>query len=313
MKILLLGADGQVGFELQRTLAPLGEIAPCTRKGILPGNAPCMQVDLALPNSVLAAIETSAPDWIVNAAAWTAVDRAEDDEQAARRANTDALALIGEAAVRRGARVLHFSTDYVFAGDGRRPYTEDDATGPLSAYGRGKLAGEHALRSSGAAHLIVRTAWVYAARGHNFLRSMLRLAGERDQLAVVDDQHGCPTPARLIAEVCAQMIARHANTPADQRAALEGLFHLVSRGQTSWHGFASSIFERAHRAGLIARVPEVAPITSAAYPTRAPRPAWSVLDTTRVRGVYDIHLPHWQHGLDAVIGELAAVRSGVRG
>jgi dTDP-4-dehydrorhamnose reductase len=313
MKFLLLGADGQVGFELQRALAPLGEIAPCTRKGILPGNAPCMQVDLAMPNSVLSAIDTSAPDWIVNAAAWTAVDRAEDEEVAARRVNSDALGLIGEAAARRGARVLHFSTDYVFAGDAQRPYAEDDPTAPLSAYGRSKLAGEHALRSSGAAHVIVRTAWVYAARGHNFLRSMLRLAAERDQLAVVNDQHGCPTPARLIAAACAQMIARHANAPEEHRAPLEGVFHLVSRGQTSWFGFATTIFERAHRAGLIARIPEIAPITSAAYPTRAPRPAWSVLDTTRLRSTYDIHLPHWQHGLDAVIGELAAMRTAATG
>lgn len=309
MKILLLGADGQVGFELHRALAPLGEIAPCTRKGILPGNTPCMQVDLALPNSVLAAIETSTPDWIVNAAAWTAVDRAEDEEQAARRVNADALALIGEAAARRGARVLHFSTDYVFAGDGQRPYAEGDPTGPLSAYGRSKLAGEHALCASGAAHLIVRTAWVYAARGHNFLRSMLRLAAEREHLAVVSDQHGCPTPARLIAETCAQMIARHTHAADGQAAALEGVFHLVSRGQTSWHGFATTIFERAHRAGLIAKIPEVAAITSAAYPTRAPRPAWSVLDTSRLRNIHHIHLPHWQHGLDAVIGELAAMRA----
>jgi dTDP-4-dehydrorhamnose reductase len=309
MKILLLGADGQVGWELHRALAPLGELSVTTRKGVLPGNAPCMQVDLALPNSVLGAIDSAAPDWIVNAAAWTAVDRAEDEPDAALRANGDALALIGAAAVRHGARVLHFSTDYVFAGDAARPYREDDATGPLSAYGRSKLAGEKALRASGAAHVIVRTAWVYAARGHNFLRTILRLSAERTRLTVVADQHGCPTPARLIADASAQMIARHAQTGADQRAALEGVFHLVSRGQTSWHGFATAIVERALRAGLIDRAPEVAAVTSGAFPTRAPRPAWSVLDTSRLRETYGIHLPHWQQGLDAVIGELVAARS----
>lgn len=308
MRFLLLGADGQVGFELARTLAPLGEVAPATRKGVVPGNATCLQVDLALPNTVQAAIDAVQPDWIVNAAAWTAVDRAEDEPDAARRANGDALAVIGEAARARGARVLHFSTDYVFSGEGARPWREDDPTGPLGVYGLSKLDGERALASSGAAHLVFRIAWIYAARGQNFLRTMLRLAAERERLAVVDDQHGCPTPARLVAEACAQAIARHAATPADERARLEGVFHLACRGQTSWHGFAVALLERAQRAGLLARMPEVVPIRSAAFPTRARRPAWSVLDTQRARDTFGLHLPHWQVGLDAVIGELAAAR-----
>jgi dTDP-4-dehydrorhamnose reductase len=308
MKLLLLGADGQVGFELQRALAPLGELAVATRKGVVPGHATCLQVDLALPGTVRAAIESVQPDWIVNAAAWTAVDRAEDEPEAAARVNGEALATIGEAAARRGARVLHYSTDYVFSGEGTRPWREEDATGPLSAYGRGKLAGEQALADSGASHLILRTAWVYGARGSNFLRTMLRLAAERERLTVVDDQHGCPTPARLIAAASALAIARHAVADPESRAGMEGVFHLVCRGQTSWHGFASILLERAHRAGLIARLPDVLPIRSSAFPTRARRPAWSVLDTSRFRETFGLHLPHWKQGLDSVIGELAAAR-----
>jgi dTDP-4-dehydrorhamnose reductase len=308
MKILLLGADGQVGFELQRALAPLGELAVATRKGVVPGHATCLQVDLALPGSVQAAIESVQPDWIVNAAAWTAVDRAEDDPEAAARINGEALAIIGAAAARHGARVLHYSTDYVFSGEGSRPWREDDATGPLSAYGRGKLAGEQALAASGAAYLVLRTAWVYGARGGNFLRTMLRLAAERERLTVVDDQHGCPTPARLVAAASALALARHAAADAASQARMEGIFHLVCRGQTSWHGFATALLERALRAGLIARIPEVLPVRSSAFPTRARRPAWSVLDTTRFRDAFGLHLPHWQQGLDTVIGELAAAR-----
>lgn len=308
MRILLLGADGQVGFELLRTLAPLGEVAAATRKGVVPGNTSCLHVDLALPNTMLAAIDSVQPDWIVNAAAWTAVDRAEDEPEAARRANGDALSVIGEAARARGARVLHFSTDYVFSGEGARPWREDDPTGPISAYGLSKLDGERALAASGADHLVFRIAWIYAARGQNFLRTMLRLAAERERLTVVDDQHGCPTPARFVAEACAQALARHAATAADARASIEGVFHLACRGQTSWHGFAVALLERAHRAGLLARMPEIVPVRSAAFPTRARRPAWSVLDTTRVRESFGLHLPHWQVGLDAVIGEIAAAR-----
>lgn len=308
MKLLLFGADGQVGFELLRTLAPLGEVVPATRKGVVPGNAVCLRVDLGRPDSLSAAIDAAQPDWIVNAAAWTAVDRAEDEPDAARRANADALAVIGEAAARRGARVLHYSTDYVFSGEGSRPWREDDPTGPLSAYGQSKLDGERELAASGARYLVFRIAWIYAARGHNFLRTMLRLAAERDRLAVVDDQQGCPTPARFVAEATAQAIARHsAAAPAD-RMRLEGIFHLACRGQTSWHGFAVALLERALRAGLVVRMPEVAPIRSADFPTRARRPAWSVLDTARLRDAFGLHLPHWQQELDAVIGELAAAR-----
>jgi dTDP-4-dehydrorhamnose reductase len=308
MRFLLLGADGQVGFELARTLAPLGEVVPATRRGVVPGNATCLQVDLALPNTVQAAIEAVGPDWIVNAAAWTAVDRAEDEPDAARRANADALAVIGEAARARGARVLHFSTDYVFSGAGSRPWREDDPTGPLGVYGLSKLDGERALAASGAAHLVFRIAWIYAARGQNFLRTMLRLAAERERLTVVDDQHGCPTPARFVAEACALAIARHAASAPGASAALEGVFHLACRGQTSWHGFAVALLERAHRAGLLPRVPDVVPIRSAAFPTRARRPTWSVLDSSRARDAFGINLPHWQVGLDAVVGELAAAR-----
>jgi dTDP-4-dehydrorhamnose reductase len=194
---------------------------------------------------------------------------------------------------------VHFSTDYVFDGRGSRPYREDDPTAPLGAYGRSKLAGEVALRESGCAHLILRTAWVYAARGHNFLRTMLRLARERDELRVVDDQHGAPTPARLIAAATALILAGHAGDAC-------GTFHLTAAGACSWHAFAAALLQRAADSGLIARMPRVVPIATADYPTRAARPAYSVLDTARLRSAFGLHLPAWQSGLDDVIGELAA-------
>ncbi len=195
MKILLLGANGQVGFELQRALAPLGGMTAATRSGKLPGNVDCLRVDLADTDSLAHALDSAQCDIVVNAAAYTAVDHAEDEPELAGRINGDALAQIGAWAARSGALVLHYSTDYVFDGQGTRPYREDDAPAPLGVYGASKLAGEIALRDAGCDHLIVRTAWVYAARGHNFLRTMLRLGEERDRLTVVDDQHGAPTSA----------------------------------------------------------------------------------------------------------------------
>ncbi|WP_257387770.1 SDR family oxidoreductase, partial [Tahibacter caeni] len=197
MKILLLGANGQVGFELQRSLAPLGDVVPATRSGTLPGALPCERADLHDADALRALCERVAPRLVVNAAAHTAVDRAEDEEALVQQANGAAPGVLGAWAAANGAAVVHYSTDYVFDGSGLRPYREDDATAPLGAYGRSKLAGEQALRDSGAEFLNFRTAWVYAARGANFLRTMLRLARERERLGVVADQRGAPTPARL--------------------------------------------------------------------------------------------------------------------
>lgn len=307
-RLLLLGANGQVGFELLSHLAPLGEVVATTRSGTLPGAIACEALDLADEGEAAALIARIRPDCVVNAAAYTAVDRAEDEPDAAQRGNAGALAEIGTAAKACGALVVHYSTDYVFAGDGARPYREDDATGPQSVYGRSKLAGEQLLARSGVDHLIFRTAWVYGARGHNFLRTMLRLAGERDRLGVVDDQRGAPTPAALIAAVTAQVVGQCLRTPPARRSALGGVHHLASAGETSWHGFAGAIFARALAAGLIQRAPVVDPIATGAFPARAKRPAYSVLDTTRLRDTFGVHLPSWQSGLDRVIADLAARR-----
>ena len=297
MRILLLGANGQVGHELRRSLAPLGEIIATTRSGHLEEGSPCETADLDEPDSLGGLVERIAPDWVVNAAAYTAVDRAESEVDAAFRVNAESPGVLAVACARRGAKLVHYSTDYVFPGDGSRPYREDDATSPLGVYGASKLAGEEAIRTADAAHLIFRTAWVYASHGHNFLRTMLRLGAEREELRVVADQVGTPTPAALIADVTAQIMARS--------ALATGTFHLTAEGQASWHGFATAIFEGAHRRGLLAWRPRVVPITTADYPTPAKRPSYSRLDTTALRQSFGIALPDWQQGLEDVLDRLA--------
>ncbi len=297
MKILLLGANGQVGFELARSLAPLAELHAATRAG-----ERGVRVDLANPETLDAALHAVAPDIVVNAAAYTAVDRAEDESNLADRVNHWALTVLGAWAARTGALVVHYSTDYVFDGAGDRPYREGDATAPLGVYGSSKLAGELALRDSGCDHLILRTAWVYAARGQNFLRTMLRLARERDELRIVNDQRGAPTSARLIAAATALALARN----LDSDSALLGTYHLSAAGECTWFDFALALLQRAVAAGIIERCPRVVPIATSEYPTRARRPAYSVLDTAQFRAVFGLNLPSWQSGLDAVIGELSA-------
>ena len=305
MKILLLGANGQVGFELQRALAPLGDLIPATRSGKLPGGADCLAADLNDAESLAHALESTQCDLIVNAAAYTAVDRAEDEEPFAQRANADALGEIGAWALRHNALVVHYSTDYVFDGQAARAYREDDPTGPLGVYGRTKLAGEQSLRSSGCDYLILRTAWVYGARGQNFLRTMLRLAREHERLTVVDDQHGAPTTSKLIAASTAAMLARWlAVADRRERARYNGTYHLAAAGETTWCGFARAIVTGAARAGLLERMPEVAAIRTADFPTKARRPAYSVLNTSKLRERFDLHLPDWQTGLDDTLAEL---------
>ena len=297
MRILLLGANGQVGHELRRSLAPLGKIIATTRSGRLEEGSPCEIADLDKPESLDGLVERIAPDWLVNAAAYTAVDRAESEIDAAFRANAESPGVLAAACARRGAKLVHYSTDYVFPGDGSRPYREDDATSPLGVYGASKLAGEDAIRTAHAAHLILRTAWVYASHGHNFLRTMLRLGAQHEELRVVADQVGTPTPAALIADVTAQIMTRS--------AVATGTFHLTAEGQASWHGFATAIFEGAHRRGLLARRPRLVPIATADYPTPAKRPSYSRLDTTALRQSFGIALPDWQQGLENVLDRLA--------
>jgi dTDP-4-dehydrorhamnose reductase len=297
VKILVLGANGQVGFELARALVPVGHVIAATRN-----DAGTLRADLANPDSLAAALDEACADVVVNAAAYTAVDRAEDEPDLADRINARAVVEIGAWAKRNGKRVVHYSTDYVFDGASKPPYREDDPTAPLGAYGRSKLAGEVALRASGARHLIVRTAWVYAARGHNFLRTMLRLSRERDELRIVCDQTGAPTPARLIADATAAMLRQWI---AEDDARRDGTYHVVSAGQCSWFDFAGAIVEGAAARGLIERRPRLVPIPTADYPTRARRPAYSVLDTSKAAAAFGLQLPDWRVGLDSVLDALA--------
>jgi dTDP-4-dehydrorhamnose reductase len=297
MKILLFGANGQVGTELRRSLAPLGDVVATTRSGTLPDGAPCVAADLGVPESLPALIETIAPDIVVNAAAYTAVDRAEGERAQAFRINAEAPGVIARACAARGAWLVHYSTDYVFDGSASRPYREDDPVAPLGVYGASKYAGEQAIGDSGARHLILRTAWVYAAHGHNFLRTMLRLASERDVLRVVADQVGCPTPAGLLADSTTQLLAL---LPAQSTT-----LHLTGTGQTSWHGFAEAIIDGAQARGLIARGPRVDAIATRDYPTPAARPAYSVLDTGRIAREFGVQPPAWQDGLGNVLDEIA--------
>ena len=306
MKLLLLGATGQVGHELRTALAPLGEVIAATRGGQLADGTPCLRADLADARSLAEALDTAQAAVVVNAAAYTAVDRAEDEPELAERINHRALGEIGAWAAHYGARVVHYSTDYVFDGSAARPYREDDPTAPLGVYGRTKLAGEEAVRASGAAHLIFRTAWVYAAHGHNFLRTMLRLAGEREELRVVADQIGAPTPARWIAGVTAAAIARWHAAGEAGAADLAGTYHLVAGGQCSWYDFAAAIVHGAAARGLLARAPRMLPITTADYPTRARRPAYSVLDCTKLKTAFGLESSGWPVGLDEILDELAA-------
>ena len=280
-----LGGNGQVGRELRRSLLPLGELVVATRDG---GDADAA-ADFDAPASLAVLIEQTAPEVVVNAAAYTAVDKAETDAAAAFRINAEAPAAIAQACVDTGALLVHYSTDYVFDGNATRPYREDDATAPLGVYGASKLAGEQAIRASGARHAILRTAWVYAAHGKNFLLTMLWLANERDELRVVADQIGAPTPAAWIADATAEIIRRGVMA--------SGTWHLVADGETSWHGFAEAIVDEAHALGLIARKPRVVAIPTADYPTPARRPAYSVLDTTRLQRDFGVAPPDWRDGL----------------
>jgi dTDP-4-dehydrorhamnose reductase len=299
MRILLFGGNGQVGTECRRSLAPLGELVVATRNGQLQDGTACEMADFDRPAALADLIGRIAPDVVVNAAAYTAVDRAESEPDAAFRANAEAPRRIADACARRNALLLHYSTDYVFDGRGTRPYRERDPTAPLGVYGTSKLAGEQAVRDSGARHMIFRTAWVYATHGSNFLRTMLRLAAERDELRVVADQVGSPTPAVLIADVSAKVL---------QRPPLQsGTWHLTASGDTSWCGFAEAIIDGAHARGLIERRPQITPITTADYPTPAARPAYSVLDTSALQRDFDLCLPSWQDGLGNILDEIAGM------
>lgn len=289
MRILLLGGKGQVGTELRRSLAPLGDLVITTRDGTLPDGAPAVALDLSDLHSIAPLVSRVRPDVVVNATAYTAVDRAEDQPELAHRINAEAPRALAAACAAHDAVLVHYSTDYVFDGTAARPYRDDDPTSPLGVYGSSKLAGEQAIGAGGARHLILRTAWAYATHSENFLRTMLRVGAERDELRVVSDQVGSPTPAWLIADVTAAILA--------QGIGQSRVRHLVCAGETTWHGFAEAIFAQALLAGLIEREPRVLPITTADYPTPARRPAYSVLDTSLLQAEYGISIPHWRQAL----------------
>ncbi|WP_409313965.1 dTDP-4-dehydrorhamnose reductase [Pseudomonas putida] len=293
--VLLLGANGQVGWELQRALAPLCTLTVCNRQ----------DADLTNPVALESLIERILPDVIVNAGAYTAVDKAESDVANARRVNADAVATLARAASKAGAWFVHYSTDYVFDGHGTEPFVESSPTGPLGVYGQTKLEGEDAIRQSGCHHLILRTSWVYAARGHNFPKTMLRLAKEREALNVVADQLGAPTSAELIADVTALMLQRLAQD-AELASTASGTYHLVASGYTSWYGFAQFIFDEAIKAGAtLAATPErVTPISSAQYPTPARRPLNSRLANGKLQQTFGLVLPHWEYHARRMVNEL---------
>lgn len=294
MKILLLGKNGQVGWELQRSLAPLGNLLA------LDSRSQDYCGDLNDLQGLAATVQRFAPDVIVNAAAYTAVDKAESEPERALRVNAEAPAVLAAEALKLNAVLVHYSTDYVFAGDGDAPWQEGDPVGPLSVYGATKLAGEQAIQSSGCSHLIFRTSWVYAARGNNFAKTMLRLAQERDSLNVIDDQFGTPTGADLLADVTA-----HAIRAIRQEPQLGGIYHLAAAGETTWYRYARFVLEQAQAAGIKLNVAPAAvgAIATTAYPTPAKRPGNSRLNTQKLQNAFALRLPEWQAGVARMLIE----------
>lgn len=295
MKILLTGKNGQVGFELQRALAPLGEIVAVDQ-------ADC---DLANPEAIRALVRAVQPGIIVNPAAHTAVDKAESEPALAQAINGIAPGVFGEEGAKIDALVVHYSTDYVFEGSQAGCYAEDDAPDPRSVYGQTKLAGERALQASGAKCLIFRTSWVFGAHGANFAKTMLRLAAERTAMKVVADQFGAPTSAALIADVTAQVLGQYLRRPASAEFPY-GLYHLVAGGRTNWHEYAQTVVSAAQAAGKPLRLgpDSIQAITTAEYPLPAPRPANSCLDTSKLQETFGLCLPDWRQGLDHVMTQL---------
>jgi len=294
MKILLLGKNGQVGWELQRSLAPLGQMVALDRH-----LADGLSGDLSNLESLRATIRQVKPDVIVNAAAYTAVDKAESETELADRVNGTASGVMAEEAAASGAWLVHYSTDYVFSGQGVTPWQETDAVAPVNRYGSSKLAGEHAIIASGCKHLIFRTSWVYGARGNNFAKTMLRLARDRETLNVIADQIGAPTGADLIADVSALAIQKVLSRPE-----LAGLYHLAAAGEVSWHGYASHVIDFAKAQGEELAVTAVNPIETTAYPTPARRPLNSRLNTQKLRDNFSLHLPDWQSGVTRMLREV---------
>jgi dTDP-4-dehydrorhamnose reductase len=295
MNILLFGKGGQVGWELQRSLAVLGNVTA------LDHDSTDHCGDFSNPEGIAATVRALRPDVIVNAAAHTAVDKAESEPELARLLNATTPGVLAREAAALGAWLVHYSTDYVFDGSGTRPWVETDTPAPLSVYGRTKLEGEQLVQQSGAKHLILRTSWVYATRGGNFAKTMLRLAQERERLTVIDDQWGAPTGAELLADVTAHAIRHLQQRPQDA-----GLYHLVAGGEVTWNGYAKFVIEHANKAQSAIKIvaKEVAPVPTSAFPTPAARPHNSRLDTSRLQATFGLTLPHWQAGVERMLTEI---------
>ena len=295
MNILLLGKGGQVGWELQRSLSVLGQVTA------LDFDSQELCGDFANPEGVRDTVRQLRPQVIVNAAAHTAVDKAESEPEFARLLNATTPGLVAEEAARLGAWLVHYSTDYVFDGSGTRPWVETDTPAPLSVYGATKLEGEQRIQQSGCQHLILRTSWVYAARGGNFAKTMLRLGQERERLTVIDDQWGAPTGADLLADVTAHAIRHLQHRPQDG-----GLYHCVAAGETTWHSYAKFVLENASKAQQAIKIiaKEVAPVPTSAFPTPAKRPHNSRLATAKLQTTFGLQLPHWQTGVARMLAEI---------
>jgi dTDP-4-dehydrorhamnose reductase len=298
MRVLITGTSGQIGWELARAFPAGWSVIPITRA----------EIDLAHPETIAPAIRRHLPDVIVNAAAYTAVDRAEIEPELAHRVNAESVGVLAHEAKSCGAAIVHFSTDYVFDGTGRTPYTPDDQPNPQSVYGHSKLAGERALLESGASHLILRAAWVYALRGRNFLLAILRQAALKPELRVVNDQVGAPTWARCVAQASSEIITRHLAGGERNRnfAGREGIYHLTCGGATTWFDFARAIFDEAQ-----IPAPKLQPITTLDYAARAHRPAYSVLDCTRTKSVFGVVLPDWRDALRRAASDRAALADAI--
>jgi dTDP-4-dehydrorhamnose reductase len=296
LKILLLGKNGQVGWELQRSLAPLSDVLALDR------HSTSYCGDLSKPERLNQTVLAYKPDFIINAAAHNAVDKAESEPELTRAINAEAPAVLAKAAAQVGAWLIHYSTDYVFDGSGHHARHEGEGTRPLNVYGQTKLDGEKAIMASGCKHLIFRTSWVYSSRGENFAKTILRLAQECEQLTVIDDQHGAPTGADLIADTTAHAIRCVVNT---QNIAFSGLYHLVASGEATWYGYASHVVEQAKKlkSELAWKVRSIAPVPSNAYPTPAIRPHNSRLCNFKLQERFGLVLPSWQQGVDRMLAE----------
>ncbi|MDR3444408.1 MULTISPECIES: dTDP-4-dehydrorhamnose reductase [unclassified Dyella] len=307
MRILLLGANGQLGQEFFRTngLSALGSLTMASRDGRGIDGSPAIRIDLAEPESLKRGLDDIRPEIIINAAAYTAVDKAENNEALATQVNGEAVGAIADWAKHHDALVVHYSTDYVFDGKASRPISPDSVTAPINAYGRSKLDGEERLRRSGSHHLLFRTGWVYSAHGNNFLRTMLKLGAEREVLRIVSDQRGAPTNTRLIVAGTLAALQQWLSAAPAVRAAMEGTYHLVSSGETTWFDYATAIFELAHNQGILARTPLLEAVSTKDFPATARRPAYSVLDNRDFQRQFAFTLPPWQDDLEPVLREIA--------